>query len=92
MNAPFQKRLGLAGLATMNGSTRKSANHVLRSPRQRRRAFEKAAARLISDFERRFPDCPRPETLEERDTLSRENADFAEFCGKLDRLAEKWQV
>ena len=47
MHAPHQQRLGLAGLATMNGSRKKGSNTVLRSARQRRKAYAKAEDALI---------------------------------------------
>ena len=47
MHAPHQQRLGLAGLATMNGSRKRGSNTVLRSARQRRKAYVKAEDALI---------------------------------------------
>ena len=47
MHAPHQKRLGLAGIATMNGSRKRGSNTVLRSARQRRKAYRKAEDALI---------------------------------------------
>ncbi|MBV7394652.1 hypothetical protein [Mameliella sediminis] len=56
MHALYQKRLGLAGLATMNGSHRKGENAVLRSGRQRRKAFEKKQDALIEAAWKRWGD------------------------------------
>lgn len=47
MHAPHQQRLGLAGLASMNGSRKRGSNTVLRSARQRRKAYVKAEDALI---------------------------------------------
>lgn len=47
MHTNYQKNLGLAGLTTMNGSRKAGRNTMLRSPRQRRKAFEKEQNALI---------------------------------------------
>ena len=47
MHTAYQKNLGLAGLATMNGSRKSGRNAMLRSPRQRRKAFERQQDELI---------------------------------------------
>lgn len=79
MNAPYQKRLGLAGLATMNGSSHKSANNVLRSPRQRRRAFEKEQDKLIVAAWRKWGDLenmPLDAHVELQEKIDRLQTDF----------------
>lgn len=92
MHAPHQQRLGLAGLATMNGSRKRGSNTMLRSARQRQKGFEKEAGVAIRAFEARYPDFPKPETAEERDAMFASHAPFAAFCGQLDALAAKWGV
>ncbi len=92
MHAPHQKRLGLAGIATMNGSRRRGSNSVLRSARQRRKGFEREAGPVIRAFEVRYPDFPKPQTAEERDALRESHPHFATFCDQLDALAAKWRV
>ncbi|OOY05283.1 hypothetical protein [Thioclava sp. F28-4] len=54
MHAPHQKRLGLAGLASMNGSRKRGSNTVLRSARQRRKAYVKAEDALIDEARKRW--------------------------------------
>ncbi|OWY04703.1 hypothetical protein B6V75_00685 [Thioclava sp. F1Mire-8] len=54
MHAPHQKRLGLAGLASMNGSRKRGSNAVLRSTRQRRKAYVKAEDALIDEARKRW--------------------------------------
>jgi hypothetical protein len=92
MHAPHQKRLGLAGIATMNGSRKRGSNTVLRSGRQRRKGFEKEAGPVIRAFETRYPDFPKPQSADERNALCASHAHFAVFCGQLDALAAKWGV
>lgn len=92
MHAPHQQRLGLAGLASMNGSRKRGSNTVLRSARQRRKGFEKEAGAVIRAFEARYPDFPKPQTAEERDAMCASHSHFAVFCDQLDALAAKWGV
>lgn len=54
MHAPHQQRLGLAGLASMNGSRKRGSNTVLRSARQRRKAYVKAEDALTDEARKKW--------------------------------------
>lgn len=54
MHAPHQQRLGLAGLASMNGSRKRGSNTVLRSARQRRKAYVKAEDALLDEARKKW--------------------------------------
>lgn len=65
---------------------------MLRSARQRRRAFEVEAQPIIRKFEASYPKVEKPQTVSERDALYASHSDFAVFCDALDALARKWDV
>lgn len=82
MHSLYQRRLGLAGLATMNGSQRKGQNSVVRSGRQRRKAFEKEQDALIEAAWKRWGDVENMPP-EERAKLHRQiDRLHREYCGR----------
>ena len=72
------------------GRTKRSPHDFMRTPRQRRKAFEKEAQAIVKAFEASHPGFPKPQTFEERDAACAVHPGFAAFCAKLDRLAGKW--
>jgi hypothetical protein len=77
-HAPFQFNLALAGLASPCGSRKAGKNRMLRSTRERRRAFDKEADKLIAEYATKYR-ANGPEALPP--------AAFAELEGKMKALS-----
>lgn len=88
----FHQTLGLAGIGTMNGGRRKGANAVLRSPRQRRKAYDKEAAQLVVAFRKRHPGVEPSMNEVVNDSLRKSDPAFDTLCRRMEDLADKWGV
>ena len=80
MNHPnFHKHLAHAGIASMGGR-RQGINAVTRSRRQRQRAYEKEATKLLDAWQRAHPEIRIPDDEDDLPAFQASCPEFAQWC------------